>query len=285
MTINDLTKKIKEKAIELGAGKVGIGEADRCDKTPFFYTSPYTLLKDAKSLISICIPYPKAALDIPSDDPYVFLTTFGSMRNILHDKLREISFEIINLLNKNGYNGVSVDPFIPVDERRWAACMLSHAYAGMMSGLGDIGMNGMLLTPEFGCKIELITLFTNAPLEYNNVIGGSIFNGFCKECKKCVEVCPSQAIDPMKKPPYTVDLNRHLWCTNGWMDLSKIQIPPDDWITAKPTINAVLPKYKGKYPKMKEYEKWIEDYKNISFCLKCLAVCPYGEKNKGGEIL
>ncbi|RZN64250.1 MAG: hypothetical protein EF806_04945 [Candidatus Methanoliparum thermophilum] len=278
MTDIELTEKIKKKAIELGAGKVGIGEADRCDRTPFFYTSPYTIMKDAKSLISICIPYPKGSLDIPTDDPYVFVSTFGNIKNTLHNKLREISIGVINLLNKNGYKGVSIDPVIPIDERRWMACMLSHSYAGMMSGLGDIGMNGMLLTSEFGCKIELITLFTDAPLDYDSIIGGTIFNGFCKECKKCVEVCPAQAIDSMKKPPYTIDLNRHLWGIQGWIDLSKIEVPPEDWINAKPTVDTVIPKYRGRYPKIKEYDKWRDEYDDVPFCLKCITVCPYGEK-------
>ncbi|VUT27044.1 MAG: Epoxyqueuosine reductase [Candidatus Methanolliviera sp. GoM_asphalt] len=274
----ELTKEIKEKGIEFGAAKIGIGEADRCDKTPFFFTSPYTILKDAKSMISICVNYPEGILDVPSDDPFVFLTTFGSFRVKLQDKLRDIASSLVGFIDERGYKAVPIDPVIPIDERRWFACLISHKYAGMMSGLGDIGMNNALLTPEFGPRIELATIFTNVPLKTDALFGGSIYEGVCKECKKCADICPTQGIDAFKKPPYNIDLNRCLWGTQGWMLLSKIEIPPDDWVSARPTVNTIIPKYKGRYPKIKEYQAWQEEYGGLPYCMKCIIECPYGKK-------
>ena len=274
----ELTKEIKEKGIEFGAAKVGIGEADRCDKTPFFFTSPYTILKDAKSIISICVNYPDGILDISTDDPFVFLSTFASFRMRLQEKLRDITSRLTELIDEKGYKAVPIDPVIPIDERRWSACLISHRYAGMMSGLGDMGMNNALLTPEFGPRIELATIFANVPLKTDSLFAGSIYEGVCKECKKCADICPTQGIDAFKKPPYNIDLNRCLWGTQGWMLLSKIEIPPDDWVSARPTVNTIIPKYKGRYPKIKEYQAWQEEYGGLPYCMKCIIECPYGKK-------
>ncbi|VUT24861.1 MAG: Epoxyqueuosine reductase [Candidatus Methanolliviera sp. GoM_oil] len=274
----ELTKEIKEKGIEFGAAKVGIGEADRCDKTPFFFTSPYTILKDAKSIISICVSYPDGILDISTDDPFVFLSTFASFRMRLQEKLRDIASRLTEFIDEKGYKAVPIDPVIPIDERRWSSSLISHRYAGMMSGLGDMGMNNALLTPEFGPRIELATIFANVPLKTDALFGGSIYEGVCKECKKCADICPTQGIDAFKKPPYNIDLNRCLWGTQGWMLLSKIEIPPDDWVSARPTVNTIIPKYKGRYPKIKEYQAWQEKYGGLPYCMKCIIECPYGKK-------
>jgi len=61
------------------------------------------------------------------------------------------------------------------------------------AGLGSCGRNGMLITQELGSRVRLCKVFTDAPLESDEPIEFGVI-GFCGDCLKCAEACPSQAI-------------------------------------------------------------------------------------------
>jgi len=59
------------------------------------------------------------------------------------------------------------------------------------AGLGWIGRNGLLVTPEVGPRLVLDALLTDAPLE--PTARGPVENR-CGDCRRCVDVCPVKAI-------------------------------------------------------------------------------------------
>jgi reductive dehalogenase len=70
------------------------------------------------------------------------------------------------------------------------------------AGLGELGRNCMLITPEYGPRVRLAKVFTNLPLVVDKPIEFGVWE-FCKTCKKCAEYCPSQALssgDPTEIP-------------------------------------------------------------------------------------
>ena len=274
-----LTSEIKKNAMDLGVDKIGIAEAERADKTPMFFASPFSMLKDAKTVISLCVKYPEGTFEYSKEDLFVILSTFADTRQTLLNGLRETAFRLAKFLERKGYKAVSLDPNVPIDERRWVSCMLSHRYVGQIAGLGDIGANNFLLTPEWGPRIELTSVVTNAPLKPDGPkLAGKIYEETCRNCFKCVEECPSQALGREKMPPYNFDLNKCLWGMQGWVHLSKIEVPPEDWINARPTALIVVPKYTAKYPFIKVYQEWQRRKGDFSYCLACVTVCPVGKK-------
>jgi len=66
--------------------------------------------------------------------------------------------------------------------------------AGKYAGLGDIGRNSLLTTPEYGSRIRLGAVTTDLPLLVDNKENLFDITKFCNECKICAKVCPSQAI-------------------------------------------------------------------------------------------
>lgn len=60
-------------------------------------------------------------------------------------------------------------------------------------GLGQLGRNGLLITPQFGSRIRLCKVLTDLPLEPDKPIDFGVTE-FCSVCKKCAKSCPSQAI-------------------------------------------------------------------------------------------
>ena len=57
---------------------------------------------------------------------------------------------------------------------------------------------GILLTKEFGPKIRLGAVTTDAPLESLENKNFNVLE-FCKTCGKCAELCPSSAIAPLSR--------------------------------------------------------------------------------------
>jgi len=63
----------------------------------------------------------------------------------------------------------------------------------MQAGLGELGRNGLLITPEFGPRVRISMVITDLPLLADPPIEFGVTE-FCKACKKCADKCPSQSI-------------------------------------------------------------------------------------------
>ena len=62
------------------------------------------------------------------------------------------------------------------------------------AGLGEIGRMGLLMTPELGPRVRIAVVTTDAPLEISTRSDEPSMIDFCLQCKKCADVCPSNAI-------------------------------------------------------------------------------------------
>lgn len=71
---------------------------------------------------------------------------------------------------------------------------LSHKHAAVLAGLGEIGVNTLLINPNFGNRLMLSSIVTNAPMNHDKPFSDKLCTK--EECLKCVEVCPVKAISP-----------------------------------------------------------------------------------------
>ncbi|MBA7715561.1 Epoxyqueuosine reductase [subsurface metagenome] len=63
----------------------------------------------------------------------------------------------------------------------------------MQAGLGDLGRNGLLITPQFGPRVRLTQIITDLPLVADSPLEFGVTE-FCTVCKRCAQLCPSQSI-------------------------------------------------------------------------------------------
>ncbi len=113
---------------------------------------------------------------------------------------------------------------------------------GIDAGLGELGRNGLLITPEFGSRIRICKVFTDLPLECDEKQEFGV-QKTCRNCKKCAEECEVEAISFEDEPTFEP--------------------------VCKSNNPGVL-----KWPVDAEkcYEFWIE---NGADCSTCISVCPY----------
>ncbi len=62
------------------------------------------------------------------------------------------------------------------------------------AGLGEIGRMGLLMTPKLGPRVRISVVTTNLPLTIDVPLHDYSFIDACAQCKKCAEICPSNAI-------------------------------------------------------------------------------------------
>ncbi len=66
---------------------------------------------------------------------------------------------------------------------------VSHRHLGYAAGLGFIGRSRLLIHPVYGARMRYVSVLTDMPL-----VADSPNEGECGSCRRCVDVCPAQAI-------------------------------------------------------------------------------------------
>ncbi len=98
------------------------------------------------------------------------------------------------------------------------------------AGLGELGRNGLLITPQHGSRVRLCKIFTDLPVEPDKPIEFGV-KEFCRECKLCAEHCEAGAISLDDEPSFKVTCRSNnpgalkwyvdtercylYWCENG----------------------------------------------------------------------
>ena len=65
------------------------------------------------------------------------------------------------------------------------------------AGLGQLGVNGQLLSPRFGSRARLQIILTDAKVTHDKPVDYGIHK-FCALCQVCVMRCPGRALDGQK---------------------------------------------------------------------------------------
>lgn len=112
------------------------------------------------------------------------------------------NIQLSKLLKREGYRSISLPrrlPFSPGAMRP----PLSYCHIAEAAGMGTIGTHTLIITPEFGTRVRLSCLLTEAPLKTtkrHDPIDD------CTHCLDCVKVCPIGAISsPGPGRRYEVD--------------------------------------------------------------------------------
>ena len=108
--------------------------------------------------------------------------------DIINLRLDEIISRIASVLQCEGHRAYPVPASKRVDDKRICA-VFSHKLSAHLAGLGWIGKNCLLITPDMGPRVRWATVLTDAPLSTTV----RPMKERCENCRECVDICPVRA--------------------------------------------------------------------------------------------
>lgn len=177
---------IREHVRARGADLVGIAGVD----SPLVREhgeEPDRLLPGARSLISIGVALNKTAVCSGN----LLLARYDTL--CVYERINHVCMETTRILARHGARAVSVPAYLPVDmgsEVKGMKGEINHKTIAAIAGLGGIGLNRLLITPEFGPFVRLGTIVTDAVLSTDQPLSENP----CDLCGLCQNACPTKAI-------------------------------------------------------------------------------------------
>ncbi len=184
----DLTQQVKERILTEGMDLVGISPADRLQGAPEG-RRPMDILPTAASVIVTAVHVLDSVYDLPYTR-YEYTNQFF----ILNSMLNSMAFKVSRYLESQGYRTLPIPAAYPRVNKEIFG-ILSHRHAAVRAGLGEMALNNLLTTPQFGSRIRLVSIVTEAALEADPPFEENLCLEKRTECElACVRNCPVQAI-------------------------------------------------------------------------------------------
>lgn len=220
---------------------VGVASIDRFNKAPVGH-GPRDFIPDANAVVVIGLPIAEGLSDfehfleesevIKEDDTY--LSKDGSVkpwkpREALRNHIeRRCSHEVINIelqrfsmyaaffLEKAGYKSVylptsygqtfswpvNINSDLPHPPQGFGAFSTRHA--AVAAGLGEFGLNNLLLTPQYGPRNRFVSLITRAPLVADLLLQKPVCLG--EKCALCLKKCGGHSFGEI----YELEIGGHV---------------------------------------------------------------------------
>lgn len=187
----ELKRKLRRKALSLGANLTGFTTVKRWEEQPHTPREywPQTIWPWSRSVIVMGVQiFPSMLETTPS-------VVYSELYNTTNRMLDEIAYRLANYLNGMGHRA----HFFPRDcygdisvlvKKPEAA--FSQVLAALYAGLGTVGMNHTLLTKEYGPRVRWVSVITDADIAPDRMLESEI----CIRCRACVRNCPMQAFTP-----------------------------------------------------------------------------------------
>ena len=216
-----LKSEIRARCTKLDIPMVGMASAYRWEDPPFspwmpeeFY--PESIFPEARSVIVLGLPITLPILETTPSIHYHEL--YRTVNSILDQQ----GYLLSTMLNERGHPSI----WIPRDGygslevlKQNPVAFFSHRHAALLAGLGNFGVNNMLLTKEYGPRVRFVSVLTSVELPPDPLIEEQL----CIRCMRCVESCPTKALI---EGDYPQSLTRKDRCT-AWSDsLRKKHISP-----------------------------------------------------------
>jgi epoxyqueuosine reductase QueG len=184
-----MENEIKQFAQQRGADLVGITTVERLAGAPAG-SRPQDSLIGARSVISLAKCFPAGGISSRPSNYYSLLISVFTF-------LDHIAIDTANFLERKGGKAVPILADGHYDawdaEKMHGRGNLSHKHTAQAAGLGRMGKNTLLITPDYGNKVQLASVITDLELEPDPAIEEEL----CIEgCTKCLEACPVKAIEP-----------------------------------------------------------------------------------------
>jgi epoxyqueuosine reductase len=263
---------IKAQAIELGIDLVGIADGEEMNLHP-------------PDVAGVCRPIDITALDYKRvivlakhlSNGVARIIPWGDRTKFYNDELalstlESASLELVYWLERLGYPAIIVPP-THVDPRRYGGDptkhvppLLSLPHAAVEAGLGTLGLNEQLLTPEYGPRVVLTAVLCSVDVEPDRRRELALCLG--PSCGRCLSACPARAVGHWQRDWDACDTHRSPYGFNTLVrHLSAVMVEPDaqkkkDLLRTETMFNL--------------WQSILRGSGVITGCRRCADVCPVG---------
>ena len=181
---------VKALARELGADLVGIASADTLNAfppDPRWPQTPERISPHVRSVVVIASRIPAAVFRCKQNVAVQY------MDMLVLRRMDRIAHKLAEALERHG-----APSFVTTGQetdwrlKRASYGRLSTRHLGVEAGLGTLGLEVNILTPEYGPRVYLTGVLTEAELEADARITEQVCIG--EACSRCLHACPSDAV-------------------------------------------------------------------------------------------
>lgn len=202
--MDSLTDKLKfsETLLNWGANVVRVADTSLLEG---IQTEPADLLDGYPRAVSIAVRLSDSVIDGIDRQPTPLYSCHYSRVN---DFLDDIAIHAANLLQDSGARAVPIPASLILDSEKWTS-FISHKAVAVAAGIGWQGKSLLVVNPDYGPRIRLVTILTDADLEPDLPVKNR-----CGKCNQCRDYCPAEAIRGIATETHyasrseAVDLNR-----------------------------------------------------------------------------
>lgn len=186
-SLSELTYEVKGTARANGAAIVGIASVSSIPLTvPLL---PVTKVMQAASTV-VVFGIPMLRGSIESESLFSTMAT----TNASYREEEMVGLRVGRLLEEKGYRAAMVTPASPIEMSKDTKGFLgdiSLRHVAVGAGLGIIGKNRLLMTRQWGPRIRLGAVVTDALL----ITDSPLSENLCDDCGICVQTCPAEALN------------------------------------------------------------------------------------------
>jgi len=207
------SEEIKQKAKDLGADLVGIADGAAVDASHITELDAGRVIVLAKRL----------------NDGVARIKRWDDRHKYYNDELalthlEETSLKLVYWLEDCGYPAIIVPPThvdpaqYKDDPKAHLDTLLSLPHAAVEAGLGTLGLNLQLLTPQYGPRVLLTAVLCSVDVDCDKPMAQALCRG--PSCGRCLKTCPADAVklwdrdwpacDRFRSPHGFAQLTEHL---------------------------------------------------------------------------
>ena len=199
MNTQNFKQTIEQAAKRIGIDLIGFASKKRFESVDAQH-NPFSIFPEGKTVIMVGKRICRGTLrGIEEGTNFGDYNRFG--KNWLEDEFLAVAcYDLVSVLEDNGWEACPLFPNpselgpqgVSVAEGRPAPNVYpDFDYAAVACGLGEIGLNGIFLSPKYGPRQRFHMIITDAEIEETPLFEGTV----CDACGKCASSCPLGAID------------------------------------------------------------------------------------------
>jgi epoxyqueuosine reductase len=179
----ELTNRLKTATLQEGADLVGIADIELLKKEP--NPMPAGTLDRFQCAISVAVHLDDAIVDTIRGGPTPEYVQHYKDINL---RLDELVLRIAPRIEEWGYSAMPIPPS-KIEDTVKLLGSIPHRAVAHLAGIGWQGKSLLLISPQFGPRIRLATVFTSMHLVSDKPIANR-----CGHCTECFNACPVSAI-------------------------------------------------------------------------------------------